>query len=365
MKEFILTALFATLCSLEASTKEVKMDNTSKRYTKIEISFGRVTSDVNLSGTLTLPYEGGNFPAVILIPGSGVLNRDSEFQGHKPFQIIADHLSSKGVAVLRFDKRGVGKSTGDFAEATIENLAQDVLDAIDYIKSRKEINRKKIGLIGHNEGGLIASMVGSSSSDVSFVVMLAGPSLPVKENVSLCFSLLVNEETEGSGDFNSDKKVFDRFFNIVTKKDICTEEKKDAIDIASKMLPRITEASKGPLGIAELSPDVFITIFSMVPCIQGFLDSDPEVFLADIKCPLLAVYGENDVQVPAKENIRALKKILKKAKNKNYQIKEIHDLNHLFQKCKTGYPSEYLTIKETMVSEVLDCIFDWISDKTT
>jgi len=333
-------------------------------YQEIDVSFDTKESEITLDGTLTLPLAADAHASVILISGSGPLDRDSTILNHKPFRVIADYLTRKGIAVLRFDKRGVGKSTGDFNTATTEDFAQDVSAAIEYLKSLKEIDPQKIGLIGYSEGGFIASMTASRSEDVAFVVMLAGPALPIKENGALLFTLLVHEDKPNLKEFNRYKTLFERFFNLVTNKTLTPKEQKEALEIAQKTLPLINEKSKAPLGFTQITPEVFITIFSRIPSIQEFLNSNPESFLKKIQCPVLAIYGSKDVQVPPKENIQAMKTILTTSNHSDYTLKEIPDANHLFQNCKTGYPSEYQHIKNTMSSEVLSLISDWISDRT-
>lgn len=342
--------------NLFAGSEELKG---SIPYEEVDVSFNNGESEVTLSGTLTLPSKDEKHAAVILISGSGPLDRDSTFLDHKPFLFIADDFARKGVAVLRFDKRGVGKSKGDFTKATIEDFVQDVIDAIEYLKSRKEINPSRIGLIGHSEGGLIASMVAAKSEDVAFIVMIAGPALPIKDNTALVFTLLVNEDENDTGKSETDRMVFSEFFNIVTRDNKTLEEKKKAVEIAERMLPRINEESKATLGFLQIEPEVFISIFNMVPSMKGFLDISPEYYLTKIKCPVLAVYSSKDVQVPAKENAAAMSKALKQSGNPDYTIIEISNVNHLFQKCETGYPSEYVTSGRAMVSEVLDLISAW------
>ena len=275
--------------------------------------------------------------------------------GHKPFRIIADYFARKGVAVLRFDKRGVGKSTGDFATATTEDFARDVSAAIQYLKGLEEINPKKIGLIGHSEGGLICSIVASKSKDVAFIVIMAGPLLSGVKNASLVFTLLVNEDKSQIQNFGEDKRLFDKFFDIVSQKKLTKKDKQESYEIAKKMLPRINKNTKEALGFSQVTPEIFVNIFSM-RWMHEFLNNHPESSLIKVKCPIFAIYGEKDVQVPPKENINAIATILKRRKNLDFTIKEIPNVNHLFQYCKTGYPSEYEVNKQTMVPEALNTI---------
>jgi dienelactone hydrolase len=333
----------------------------SMAFREVEVSFNNEESGVTLSGTLSLPQEDGKLPAVVLFPGSGAVDRDSTLGEYKVFKIIANYLARKGIAVLRFDKRGVGKSTGEFATVTEEDLVQDGCVAIEYLQSRSEINPKHIGLLGHSEGGLIATMLASRSESVKFIVIMAGPILPGKENASLIFTLLVNEDKEKTQNLDEDKMVFDRFFTLVSQETLSQTKRKECIEIAKKMFPRINDKTKAVLGFTQLTPETFVSIFS-IPWLRELLHSSPESILRKLKCPILGIYGSKDVQVPP-QNGEALKKILEKSGHINYTVKEIVNANHLFQYSKTGYPSEYLTNPQTMIPEVLALLSGWISNK--
>jgi len=330
-------------------------------FREVEVSFSNEESGITLSGTLSLPQKYGKLPVVILFPGSGAVDRNSSFGMYKPFKIIADYLARKGMAVFRFDKRGVGESTGDFATATEEDFVQDGCAAIESLQSRNEINPQHIGLIGYSEGGLIASTVASRTEDVSFLVIMAGPILPGKENSSLVFTLLVNEDKAKIQNFDEDKKTFDRFFDLVSKHTLSQAEKEECIEIAKKVLPRINDKTKAVLGFSQLTPETFAGIFS-IPWLHELLNSSPESILKKLRCPILGIYGSKDAQVPI-QNGEALNKILEQSGNVDYTVKEIVNANHLFQYCKTGYPSEYPTNPQTMVPEVLALIDEWISDR--
>ena len=333
----------------------------SMTFREIEVSFNNEESAITLSGTLSVPYEDNKLPALILFPGSGAVDRDSTLGKYKIFKIIADYLAEKGITVLRFDKRGVGKSTGKFATVTEEDLVQDGCAAIEYLQSCSEINHKNIGLIGHSEGGLIASMLTSRSEDVKFIVIMAGPILPGKENASLVFTLLVNEDKVKTQNLDEDKMVFDRFFSLVSQQTLSQTQREECIEIAKKMLPRINDKTKAVLGFTQLTPETFVSIFS-IPWLQELLHSSPESILTKLKCPILGIYGSKDVQVPPL-NGESLNKILEESAHANYTVKEIVNAYHLFQHCKTGYPSEYPTNPQTMIPEVLALLDGWISDK--
>jgi len=346
----------------QASKQRIEAEKTFP-YKEIDVSYQNKQARIKLSGTLTLPLTENKRPVVILISGSGPLDRDSTFLGYKPFLSIADNLTRKGIAVLRFDKRGVGKSTGDMNTAITEDLAQDVFAAIEYLKTVKEIDPQQIGLIGTSEGGIIALMLASRTKDVTYIVMVGSPVLPGKDNATLVFTLLVNEGQTNMKKFSEDKILFDRFFDLVAKEAPTDGEKKESIEIAKKMLPRINEKTKVVLGFSQLPPEVFISIFS-IPWMKEYLNSRPESFLRKVTCPVLAIYGNKDVQAPAKENIEAINRTLKQNKKTDYTIKEIPDVNHLMQNCITGYPSEYETINKEVSPEIVNLLAVWISDRT-
>src|SRR5579883_2826453 len=165
-----------------AKTEEIRLKRPQEPkkpypYSEEEVVFDNKTDAVQLAGTLTLPKGGGPFPAVVLITGSGPQDRDETLFGHRPFLVLADYLTRRGIAVLRVDDRGVGKSTGDFNKATVEDFAKDTFAGLEYLKSRKEIDGKRIGLIGHSEGATVASLLASRSTEVAFIVLMAGPGL--------------------------------------------------------------------------------------------------------------------------------------------------------------------------------------------
>ena len=346
----------------QASKQRIEAGKTFP-YKEIDVSFQNKQARVTLSGTLTLPFRENKHPIVILISGSGPLDRDSTFLGYKPFLSIADSLARKGIAVLRFDKRGVGKSTGDVNTAVTEDLAQDVLAAIEYLKTVKEIDPQQIGLIGTSEGGIIALMLASRTKDVAYIVMVGSPVLPGKHNATLVFTLLVNEGQINMKKFSEDKILLDRFFDLVTKETSIDEEKKESIEIAKRILPRINKKTKAVMGFSQLSPEVFISIFS-IPWMKEYLNSSPESFLRKVTCPVLAVYGNKDVQAPAKENIEVINRTIEQNEKTDYTIKEIPDVNHLMQNCITGYPSEYETNDKAVSPEIVNLSAAWISDRT-
>ena len=328
-------------------------------YYSDDVIFQNNKDKIALSGTLTLPKKEGVFPAVVLISGSGPQNRDEELLGHKPFLVLADHLTKNGIAVLRYDDRGVGESKGNFKTASSADFATDVESAIVYLKTRKEINKKKIGLIGHSEGGLIAPMIASKSKDISFIVLLAGTGIQGDQLLLLQQELIARAsgvpETEIKKSFELNKIIFD----IVVKSNDEISLNRDLKNALNEMLKN-DATIKIPSGMTK---DEFISMqINQIssPWMQYFLRYNPAFALEKVKCPVLAINGEKDLQVPPKQNLAAIKNALDKGGNKNVSIKELPNLNLLFQDCKTGAPDEYATIKQTFSSRALDEITQWL-----
>ncbi len=332
-------------------------------YESEDITFVNSQANISLAGTLTLPSKEGVFPAVILISGSGPQNRDEELLGHKPFLVIADYLTRNGIAVLRYDDRGVAASKGNFGSANSADFATDVESAIAYLKTRKEINQNKIGLMGHSEGGLIAPMVAARSKDVSFIVLLAGPGIPGNELLLLQQKLIASALGAEQEEIDKSAKINTQLFEKVVNSNNEAQLKSDLTAFLNETL------NKDPNFVTPggVSKDEFISMQVdqiTSPWMQYFLKFDPSTTLVHVKCPVLAVNGEKDLQVAAKENLAGIKKSLAKGGNKNVTIKAYPNLNHLFQECSTGLPAEYSTIEQTFSPLVLTEILEWIKLQT-
>ena len=349
--------------TLKKTSEEIKPLNRPQEpkppfpYRSEDLTFENKAAGVTLSGTLTMPATGNNFTAVILITGSGAQDRNEEIMGHKPFLVIADYLTRRGIAVLRYDDRGFAQSTGNFATATSADFAADAESAIAYLKTRKEINPNKIGLMGHSEGGMIAPMIAARSNDVGFIVMLAGPGLRgdvlllLQEEAAYKLSGLSEEKVSELLKINA--KIFDRI--VSTNEFVLPQEISDFM----KTLKDDIEDVK----IEGMTADQYIQQFSVsiaYPWMQYFLRYDPAPALERVKCPVLAVIGSKDFQVPAKENLDAISAALKKGGNQKATVKEYPGLNHLFQECTTGSLAEYASIEQTFSPEVLKDLGDWI-----
>ena len=331
-------------------------------YTE-EVVFENKGANINLAGTLSLPTKEGVFPAVILITGSGAQNRDEELLGHKPFLLIADYLTKNGIAVFRFDDRGTASSKGNFKTATTLDFATDVEAALEFLKTRKEIDQKKIGLIGHSEGGIIAPMVANKSKNVSFIILIAGTGIPGDELLLLQQELIGSASGISEADLKKSKIANTEVFGMVKKATNSDQMKKDITELITKSI-KADSKGKIPDGITE-SDFIDMQVSQITsPWMQFFIKYNPALALEKVKCPVLALNGDKDMQVPSKVNLEAINNALTKGGNKKVTIKELPNLNHLFQECKTGAPQEYSEIEQTFSPLALTEILNWIQIQT-
>lgn len=328
-------------------------------YYSEEVKVDNKLDSVILAGTLTLPSREGKYPVVILISGSGPQNRDEELLNHKPFLVLSDYLTRNGIGVFRYDDRGTASSTGNYNSATTEDFARDVNAIVEYLMTRKEIDHAHIGLIGHSEGGIIAPMVASKSKDVSFIVMMAGTGIPGNELLLLQQEAILKVSGEKEAQIKEMTTFNKEIFNI-----ILNESNDDSI--TSQLTAYIKKVSKSnPEWMSSNKLDeeslIRMTVKSIdTPWMKYFIRHNPALVLQKVKCPVLAINGSKDLQVPPKENLAAIKKALDLAGNSKVTIKELPGLNHLFQECTTGNPSEYSQIDQTISPVALEEISGWI-----
>lgn len=332
-------------------------------YYSEDVRFENVKDTVALYGTLTLPNKEGQFPAVVLISGSGPQNRDEELMGHKPFLVLSDYLTRNGIAVLRYDDRGTAKSKGIFSTGTSFDFSNDAEAAFNYLLTRKEIIPNKIGLIGHSEGGLIAPMIAARNNNVGFVVMLAGTGLSGDQIMLLQQELIARADGAKESDIEKTRSTNKAVFDIVRKNENPNNLNAELTNYLKTELEKDTALSNSlGMSIDDYIKSTLKQITS--PWFQYFLKYDPKQALAQVKCPVLAINGEKDLQVPPKEDLAAIKKALKKGGNKNFVTKELPGLNHLFQECKTGSPDEYGEIEQTFSPIALKEILKWLTTIT-
>ena len=315
-------------------------------YREEQVSYDNKTQHVTLAATLTIPPGKGPFPGVLLITGSGPQDRDESLMGHKPFLVLSDYLTRKGIVVLRADDRGVGKSTGTFTGWTTADFATDAEAGVMFLKTRAEVASHKIGLVGHSEGAIIASMLAARNPDVAFIVMMAGPGVPGKEILPQQ-TLLILEATGRSQQEAEKASAHER--EIL---ELAEQEPDDSL-----LEEQLREQAAGKVPEAQMEGEIK-TLTS--PWFRYFLTYDPGTALRKVTCPVLAIGGEKDLQVPAKQNLPVIRKALEEAGNKHFEVDELAGLNHLFQTAKTGTPSEYAEIEETMSPVAMDKIASWI-----
>ena len=335
-------------------------------YDEEEVSYENKTGGVRLAGTLTLPRTKGPHPAVVLITGSGKQDRNETLLGHKPFLVLSDYLTRRGIAVLRVDDRGVGGSTGDggFDKTTSEIFAEDVLTGVAFLKTRKEINPKQIGLIGHSEGGIIAPLAAARSADVAFIVMMAGPGVTGEEGFPNQLSATAKASGASAESIAWNRSLLLETFSIIKAEQDNAAAEKRIREVRTKMLAELSEEQRKKHGIPENAMEGVIKLM-LTPWFRFYLTHDPRATLKKVRVPVLAVTGERDLQVvPAGENLAAISEALKAGGNKDYTVVEIPKLNHLFQVSETGSPAEYGRIEETISPSVLKLIGDWVLKKT-
>lgn len=325
-------------------------------YHEEEVVFENTEANISLAGTLTLPNKNGKFPVAILISGSGPQDRDESYMGHKPFLVLSDHLTRQGIGVLRFDDRGFGASTGDFGSATTEDFSKDVLSAIAYLKTRKDVDIKNIGLIGHSEGGIIAPLAANNSEDVAFMVLLASTGISGAE-LSVMQSKTLRQfpvKDEVAFEKNTRKAIA-----------IVTSDKSES-EIEQELTAHYNDFLR-PILTSLNVPEEKINLFieselktSLKPWSRYFLQYNPADEIEKLQMPVLSLNGSKDSQVHAKVNQEGIRKALNKGGNKDFKIVELDNLNHFFQECETGRIDEYRKIDQTFSPIALEEISNWI-----
>ncbi|HEY5106421.1 MAG TPA: alpha/beta fold hydrolase [Caulobacteraceae bacterium] len=321
-------------------------------YDEQKLSFESPGAHATLAGTLTVPRGPGSYPAVVLIAGSGPNDRDETIFGHKPFWVLADYLSRRGIAVLRYDKRGIGASSGDYAHASSLDFAADAAAAVAWLRGRPEINHAKIGLIGHSEGGIIAPIVADRDPAIAFIVLLAGPGLNGEEILKLQGPLVERAAGAGPEKIAENQALNARLYAIV-------KSAKTQAEIEAKARPLLAEAA-AKAGLPSTALDAQAGAISS-DWFRFFLTYDPLPALREVRCPVLALAGSKDLQVPAAENLPLLRQAL--AANPDATVEELPGLNHLFQIATTGGVGEYGASEQTLAPVVLETVTTWIEKR--
>ncbi|MBK7259153.1 MAG: alpha/beta fold hydrolase [Ignavibacteriae bacterium] len=319
---------------------------------------------VSLAGTLTRPDGAGPFPAVVLLTGSGAQNRDEEIFGFAPFKILADSLTLAGFAVLRCDDRGIGGSTGDYAGATTDSFASDARAQVAYLAARKEIRKDAIGVLGHSEGAVAAVMLCAAHHDVAFAVLLAGPA------VSGGDIILGQVERLARAGGASDSAVAAA---LVSQQQVYAAVRADTgwggvrtmlLENMRQSAATLSPEQRASAGINDsvLAARVDVQLAAVQSTwFRRFVMYDPARDIAAITCPVLALFGSLDMQVPPDQNRPALESVVASARKANITIRTIPGANHLFQEAKTGAPTEYATLPKAFIAGLPSVISTWMS----
>lgn len=327
-------------------------------YDSTELKVENSDANLVLVGTLTTPPQDGPFPTVILVSGSGPQDRDETIVGHKPFLVLADHLTRAGFAVFRYDERGVGESTGTFEGATTEDFAADVEKIFEFLCDNPLVDTNNIGIIGHSEGGLVAPMIAARNRKVSFIVMMAGPGV-TGERILLTQSREISEvEGVPRAALDLNEQILGMVLEQVSidPDDVLSMEK-----VIEEFKKTLSDEDREDFEIPESALEQFAQF--QTPWFRFFIHYDPVPALKKVECDVLSIIGEKDLQVNCEMNQLAIESAFKESGNASYKIERLPGLNHLFQKSKTGSPSEYSRIEETLNPKFLEVLTSWLLER--
>ncbi|MDB6009954.1 MAG: hypothetical protein JWL65_2204 [Gammaproteobacteria bacterium] len=333
--------------------QEDAIEQGPRPYREIAVQFQNRSAGITLAGTLTVPQGRYPFVAVVLIAGSGPMNRDEEGGGHRVFEVLADALSRRNIAVLRYDKRGVGKSTGDFAKATINDLVSDTSAALAYLQTRPEVDKHHVGLIGHSEGGTIAPMVAVNEPSVSFLVLMAGSAISNEKRTVSQQYLQALDGGASEAQAQQIRALTQHLFDAVR----ASSDDSDAVQRIHALLEKAETDRAITTAQAKSTAAVFTPAL-----LREMLAEDPAASLRQIKVPVLALVGSIDHTVAATIYVPAAHEAL--SSNPHATVKELPGLNHMFQTATIGSGAEMATIQETISPVALQVIGDWVQEQT-
>ena len=319
---------------------------------------------IQVAGTLTVPRGKGPFPAAIIVSGTGKQDRDGTFSGHKPFFRVADELTRRGFIVLRTDDRGTGQTNGMYEMATTKDFARDAQAGIDYLKTRPETDKERIGVIGHSEGGQVAFILGAESPDVSFVVSLAGvgvDGLQILESQNKA----ILETTPGitSAQVGQFMDLFNTLFQTVHSVPLEQPLERPLRAAFDNWISRQDKAILEAVNLTGGREESFFSRYlyqAQSRWYREMVQYNPADYIPRITCPVLALNGNRDIMVPSDENLASIKKLLDEGGNTRYKIVELPGLNHMFQRCVTGTREEIPDLEDVFSEEALQILGDWL-----
>lgn len=334
-------------------------------YKVTNVSYYNADRSVKFGGTLTMPNGAGPFPAILLVSGGGLQNRDNEVEGHKSFAVLADYLTRQGYAVLRVDDRGVDETEGSLVNVTTKELALDAETSLNYLMNRPEINKARTGILGRGEGGLIAAMIASARKDVHFIVSLAGPGVPVAR--------MMGEQTASMFKNNgADKAFIDTYWDLYNGIIKAMNTSKDSSEARTKISKAISDwkntvSPETIMNMGLVSPQAdegfvaaYMNIFNN-KWLKTYYTMNPQPYIEKLSCKVLALNGEKDIEVVPSVNLDGFRKSLQKSPSKNYEVKELKGLNHYFQECHQCTTGEYAMLNETISPAAMKEISDWLN----
>jgi uncharacterized protein len=318
---------------------------------------------IKLAGTLSIPLGEGPFPGIVLITGSGPQNRDEEVFGFKVFKNIAEFLANNGIAVLRFDDRGVGKSEGDHNSANSQDFADDAIAAFKFLKEQDGINKSKCGFLGHSEGGIIATLAYKKLSDINFIVFMAATAISGDKIINYQIATINKNAGKTDEEIAEILAVQNLVYEEIRSDSDFSKAEQAVIDLTLKQVENMTDEEKefitDPLQYAEYQAKIAI-YSAKSPWFKYFITYDPGPDIETIKCPVLILFGGKDMQVPVSLNQEPMESALMKDGIKNFETYIFPDANHLFQKADTGLANEYSTLEKKFIDVFLKTIADWI-----